>query len=48
MINPRGGDFYLATTGDHNLAVDTDQPLSFMKQIGGYACGSPRRLDHLP
>jgi hypothetical protein len=22
MINPRGGDFYLATTGDHNLAVD--------------------------
>jgi len=23
MINPRGGDFYLATSGDHNLAVDT-------------------------
>ena len=22
MINPRGGDFYLATNGDHNLAVD--------------------------
>ena len=23
LINPRGGDFYLATSGDHNLAVDT-------------------------
>jgi hypothetical protein len=23
MINPRGGDFYLATSGDNNLAVDT-------------------------
>lgn len=23
MINPRGGDFYLATSGDHNLAVDS-------------------------
>ena len=22
LINPRGGDFYLATSGDHNLAVD--------------------------
>jgi site-specific DNA recombinase len=22
LINPRDGDFYLATTGDHNLAVD--------------------------
>jgi hypothetical protein len=22
MINPRGGDFYLATSGDNNLAVD--------------------------
>ena len=22
MINPRGGDFYLATSGDRNLAVD--------------------------
>jgi hypothetical protein len=22
MISPRGGDFYLATSGDHNLAVD--------------------------
>jgi DNA invertase Pin-like site-specific DNA recombinase len=24
LINPRGGDFYLATSGDSNLAVDTD------------------------
>ena len=23
LINPRGGDFYLATSGDHNLAVDS-------------------------
>ena len=23
MISPRGGDFYLATSGDRNLAVDT-------------------------
>lgn len=23
MISPRGGDFYLATSGDNNLAVDT-------------------------
>jgi hypothetical protein len=23
LTNPRGGDFYLATTGDCNLAVDT-------------------------
>jgi hypothetical protein len=22
MINPRGGDFYLAISGDRNLAVD--------------------------
>ena len=22
MISPRGGDFHLATSGDHNLAVD--------------------------
>ena len=25
MINPRGGDFYLATSGDRNLAVDTGE-----------------------
>jgi hypothetical protein len=25
LINPRGGDFYLATSGDHNLAVDTQR-----------------------
>src|SRR5260370_41391336 len=23
LINPRGGDFYLATSGDRNLAIDT-------------------------
>ncbi len=22
LINPRGGDFYLATSGDRNLAID--------------------------
>ena len=22
LINPKGGDFYLATSGDHNLAID--------------------------
>jgi hypothetical protein len=27
MINPRGGDFYLATSGDNNLAVDS-QPVA--------------------
>ena len=25
LINPRSGDFYLATSGDHNLAVDKDR-----------------------
>jgi len=25
LINPRGGDFYLATSGDKNLAIDTRQ-----------------------
>ncbi len=24
LINPRGGDFYLATSGDRNLAIDTE------------------------
>ncbi len=28
LINPRGGDFYLATSGDRNLAVDTSCRLS--------------------
>jgi hypothetical protein len=23
MISPRGGDFYLATSGDRNLTIDT-------------------------
>ena len=26
LINPRGGDFYLATSGDRNLAVDNRRP----------------------
>jgi hypothetical protein len=26
MISPRGGDFYLATSGDRNLAVDKHLP----------------------
>jgi hypothetical protein len=26
MINPTDGDFYPATSGDRNLAVDTDWP----------------------
>jgi hypothetical protein len=25
LINPRGGDFFLATSGDRNLAIDTRQ-----------------------
>ena len=28
MINPRGGDFYLATSGDKNLAVDSSTRIS--------------------
>ena len=28
MNNPRGGDFYLATSGDRNLAVDRARPSS--------------------
>jgi len=28
MINPRGGDFYLAASGDNNLAVDTAAPMT--------------------
>jgi hypothetical protein len=34
MISPRGGDFYLATSGDYNLAVDT--VLTRTNQIGAH------------
>ena len=26
LTNPRGGDFYLATSGDHHLTIDTQGP----------------------
>jgi hypothetical protein len=40
MINTRGGDFYLATSGDHNLAIDTvDRYACPMATRGCVACG---------
>ena len=30
MINPRDGDFYLATSGDRNLAVDRKHAITVL------------------
>ena len=37
MINPRGGDFSLATNGDRNLAIDKCPGARILRQNGGFA-----------
>ena len=44
LINPRGGDFYLATSGDHNLAVDTPPVLAASDRAAHIALWAPRAL----
>jgi hypothetical protein len=46
LSNPKGWDFYLATTGDHNLAVDTSsRPHSDVK---GSPCWAVVKLGQSP
>src|SRR5262249_5769652 len=41
MIDPRGGDFYLATSGDRNLAIDMAQ-LSLLPDVPVELAGDGR------